>query len=109
MRLIEKNKLQTTVRNLSLEEADAVRRFCGAGKETEACDASVLASILGEMRDNRDVNYWLVCDCRGTEVKGSLEPDSEKPKAPARETSVWGHLAILNKRFQTHTCACNNE
>ncbi|WP_234745283.1 MULTISPECIES: hypothetical protein [Burkholderia] len=100
MRLINRKKPDAVVRELSADEAESVRRFCGAGEKTEAHDAGVIAGILAEMRDGRDVQYWLECDCRGTEIKGSQQP---RLTARAREQGPV-HFMRLNG-YGPHACA----
>ncbi|KWK68826.1 hypothetical protein WM15_06435 [Burkholderia ubonensis] len=100
MRLINRKKPETVVRELSADEAESVRRFCGAGKKTEAHDAAVIEGILAEMRDGREVQHWLECDCRGTEIKGSHQP---RLTARAREQGPV-HFVRLNG-YGPHACA----
>ncbi|WP_260434060.1 hypothetical protein [Burkholderia stagnalis] len=100
MRLINRKKPAMVVRELSADEAESVRRFCGAGKKTEAHDAAVIEGILAEMRDGREVQHWLECDCRGTEIKGSQQP---RLTARAREQGPV-HFVRLNG-YGPHACA----
>jgi hypothetical protein len=100
MRLISRKTPATVARELSADEAASVRRFCGAGSKTEAHDADVIEGILAEMRDGREVQYWLECDCRGTEIKGSHQP---RLTARARDQGLL-HFVRLNG-FGPHACA----
>lgn len=100
MRLINRKKPATVVRELSADEAESVRRFCGAGRETEAQDADVIKAILTEMRDGREVQFWLECDCRGSEIKGSHQP---RLTARARDQGPL-HFVRLNG-YGPHACA----
>jgi hypothetical protein len=100
MRLINRRKTATVVRELSADEAESVRRFCGAGRKTEAHDADVIEGILTEMRDGREVQHWLECDCRGTEIKGSHQP---RLTARARDQGPL-HFVRLNG-YGPHACA----
>lgn len=99
MRLISRKNPAMVVRELGADEAEAVRRFCGAGMKTEAHDAAVIKSILNEMHDGRGVQHWLECDCRGTEFSGS-----HQPRLTARPRGRRLHVMRLN-RYGPHDCA----
>lgn len=99
MRLIRKNNTHTVLRELTEEEADSVRRHCGAGRQTEPEDAATVADILKTMRDGRETILWLECDCRGILVKGSKQP---RLTARAREQGPL-HFVRLNG-YGPHLC-----
>lgn len=99
MRLIKKSNADAVVRELTAEEADSVRRHCGAGRQTEPQDAATVADILKAMRDGRETTLWLECDCRGTVVKGSKQP---RLTARGREQGPL-HFVRLNG-YGPHLC-----
>lgn len=68
MRLIRNSERNTVQRQLTTAEAESVRRYCGAGMQTEAHDAQVVEAILVEMHNGKEPRYWLECDCRDGEA-----------------------------------------
>ncbi len=103
MRLIRKKTPHPAVRELGEDEVASVRRFCSSGGHTEPHDAAVVAAILNEMRDGRDPQCWLECDCRDTEVSGSRQP---RLTARVREQGP-PHFVRLN-RYGAHTCSLHS-
>lgn len=63
MRLVDSKHPHQHRRDLTADEAAAVRRFCGAGQEARSGDVALVESVLEEMHDGRFVRQWLECDC----------------------------------------------
>ena len=78
MRLIRNSGNNTVLRQLTTAEAESVRRYCGAGMQTEAHDAQAVEAILAEMHNGKEPRYWLECDCRDGEAIG------QRPRMTAR-------------------------
>ncbi len=78
MRLIRNSGRNVVLRPLTTAEAESVRRYCGAGMQTEQQDAQVVEALLAEMHNGKEPLYWLECDCRDTEAV------DQRPRMTAR-------------------------
>ena len=97
MRLVDRSRPDRVKRQLSAEEAAAVRRFCGAGQNVHAADAELVAAVLEEMHDGRQVRQWLECDCR--------DAGSAQPRLTARVREEGPRHFVRMHAYGEHRCA----
>ncbi|KVL93089.1 hypothetical protein [Burkholderia stagnalis] len=97
MRLVDHKDPEVVNRELSAQEAAAVRRFCGKGQRAQAGDSELVGAILAEMHDGRRVQQWLECDCQ---VDGTTQP---RLTARVREEGPR-HFVRMNRQGE-HLCA----
>ncbi|KJJ97314.1 hypothetical protein [Ralstonia sp. R-29] len=98
MRLIRNTGNNTILRQLTKAEAESVRRYCGAGMQTQAHDAQVVEAILAEMHNGKEPRYWLECDCRDGEA---IE---ERPRMTARIRADGPRHFVRIAGRDAHSC-----
>lgn len=99
MRLIRNSGNNPLLRELSRAEAESVRRYCGAGLQTEPQDAAAVAGILAEMHDGKAPSYWLECDCR------DAEGADQHPRMTARIRGEGSRHFVRIAGRDVHQCA----
>jgi len=97
MRLVDRSRPDLIKRRLSAQEAAAVRRFCGAGQNVHEADAELVAAVLEEIHDGRQVRQWLECDCH--------DAGSAQPRLTARVREEGPRHFVRMHAYGEHRCA----